>query len=370
MRDTKGDRISDERLDELLVLAGGPEEVAKARREAEDAAKRGDTAAEQYWTKLHNDLKAAAERLAAEAQRRQSALRAFDLRSGYLVGGITGVLLDPSTEVPLAPGIVLRDTYAHLMLPSVVATARPPAPSSPHPGPWFQAGGVGADVLVEVAVQGDIQTSGFDALNAAWLAIALVRLRVNPEATMPMIASVPLATLTSSTGATLLPIEAAPTSLFRLPVGRQCAITSGDLEWLAAHYLPASQLCKDTGFSTAFMSFDEAHSSRNLRSRMLILWSALEGLLRPGRPNTGDRLGKAMAVLLATTVTHRDEIFRDVRDRYQRRGDIAHASLTPTAAEIEGLGVLASRCFQRVIEIGEIPKMDMLLSLWRTRSAN
>ena len=360
--------MSSDRLAELRIAAGGLSEIAKARQKANDAARLGDTASEQYWIKRFHDLEAAADRLAARRLRRQEALKGFDLERGDLVGGVTGVALVPSTEVSLAPGVTLKSTYAHLMLPSIIATAPPPDPTAPHPGPWFQSGGMGVDILVEVSIQGSVQASGFDALNAAWLATALIRLRVNPDATMPLVASVSLAQLPATPDATLLPIEAAPTSMFRLPVGERRTLKDADVAWLCDHYLAASSLCRESNFLPAFVSFDEAPSSPNPRSRMLILWSALEALFRPGRPNTGDRLGKAAAVMLAGGVSDRDAIFREVRDRYQRRGDIAHASLTPTVTEVEELGVLAASCFQRVIEAGRIPSLDELLTQWRTRT--
>ena len=56
-------------------------------------------------------------------------------------------------QFELAEGLTIRQTFAHVMSPYLIAFAKPDAASKPHPGPWRPAsGGIGFDVCIEVAL--------------------------------------------------------------------------------------------------------------------------------------------------------------------------------------------------------------------------
>src|SRR5579872_6979189 len=93
-----------------------------------------------------------------------------------LYGGISGI----ATAVPefqICPGLIVRETYAHVFAPYMMAFARPQKPNSPHPPPWKAArGGLAFDVAIEIALANEVRPTSLDRLNTLWWVLTLMRL--------------------------------------------------------------------------------------------------------------------------------------------------------------------------------------------------
>lgn len=82
-----------------------------------------------------------------------------------LYGGVAG-LHSAVPEFRLAEGLVVRDTFAHVMAPYIMAFAKPKTPRAPHPGPWVAAsGGLGFDITIEISLTKAARPTNFDRLN-------------------------------------------------------------------------------------------------------------------------------------------------------------------------------------------------------------
>src|SRR5262249_33504106 len=82
--------------------------------------------------------------LESESERRDA--------ESHLFGGYANVEL-PMATYDLENGVSLRQTYAHLTSPCLVAFKRPEAAGKLHPPPWKAAsGGFAFDITIEVAV--------------------------------------------------------------------------------------------------------------------------------------------------------------------------------------------------------------------------
>lgn len=67
-----------------------------------------------------------------------------------LYAGIAGVTMS-FNEFEFGKGVVLKQTYAHIMTPYLAAFA-PAKPGSHHPAPWKSVSGGGFDITVELYV--------------------------------------------------------------------------------------------------------------------------------------------------------------------------------------------------------------------------
>jgi hypothetical protein len=59
----------------------------------------------------------------------------FDSTTSALHGGLARSSLY-CAAAEILPGLALRQTYAHVFAPEMVAVSLPPHPQAPHPGPW------------------------------------------------------------------------------------------------------------------------------------------------------------------------------------------------------------------------------------------
>lgn len=165
--------LTERRLLELELVAAGPALVDRLRAEATDADRAGKSEdAERLRQRAQ-----VAEHILAERERERAARKPVLPHEVDLFAGLAGIRLD-QPEFEIGGGLVLRQTYAHVMGPYLLAFA-PAQPGAPHPGPWrsTKGGGIGFDIHVELALPRDQQPTSFDRLNTLWWIVALLRLR-------------------------------------------------------------------------------------------------------------------------------------------------------------------------------------------------
>jgi hypothetical protein len=281
-----------------------------------------------------------------------------------LHGGIAGVEIEP-VEFNLATGLVIRRTFAHVMAPYLIAFAPPPRPRAPHPAPWKAArGGVGFDVLVEVALSADARPTSFDRLNTLWLVLALIRLRTGAAARMPVVSDTPYTEVPrSEEEPTFWPIEMAPAHL-RLVPDPPTILTAADLEWVRDHLTSGAALMDDPSFNRAMQALDGVTWAHSSGAAIIIVWAAIETLFRPGRQDVSRKLATAVAAYLRPPGPDRDRLFQRIRSLYQVRSGTAHASKPPQAEGMfESLGI-ARAAFCKAIEGRELPEPAVLAGMW------
>ena len=140
------------------------------------------------------------------------------------------------------------------------------------------------------------------------------------------------------------------------------------ISWLKHHFVSGAKLMQDDRFNLAFRALDGAHSATTSASAMLLIWSDIEALFRPGKPNTTQRLCSAIASYLEPDIPSRDRLFQTVRSLYEARGQITHAAESPPSAGVCASFILARCCFLKSLEAGEMPNCESLVTQWKART--
>jgi hypothetical protein len=286
-----------------------------------------------------------------------------------IFGGLTGAALEVP-EFIVAPGLIVREAFAHVFGTYMVAFSKPPHARSPHPGPWVAAtGGVGFDVYVEVALAQDARPTGFDRLNSLWWFLALLRLRSSAVVRMPVISSAAFAVAPKmSQPPTMWAMEVQAHSV-RMALSPAKTISKADLDWISGVYVPGERLMRDAAFGRALALLDSIRWAHDPRAAVTLAWSALEAIVRPGRTGIKKGLACAIAALLADGREDRDRLFAAVTQAYEHRGMITHAAESAD----EDMAILsfdiARRFFSRCIELDFLPTFDQLLTAWKTGGA-
>src|SRR5882724_8486927 len=176
-----------------------------------------------------------------------------------LYGGLSGLSI-ALPEFVICEGLVVRETYAHVMAPYLMAFMRPTRPAAHHPPPWKAArGGLGFDVTIEVALAKGARPTAVDRLNTLWWVLALLRLVTGAPLRMPVISDTAFADILSSPKEpNLWTIEMPPRQL-RVARRAPDEITLGHLEWVREVFQGgAALLGEDDVFNRAFQTFDIA----------------------------------------------------------------------------------------------------------------
>lgn len=186
--------------------------------------------------------------------------------AGDLHAGLSGIELD-GDYFELGNGITLRKTYAHLMAHFVMAFK--PAPlHSFHPGPWKPAsGGFTFDVSAELMIPTDHEQRFGSKISVARTIVFLLRLWVNPAATLPVFSNHPFELLrdTPDSEARLLPFEVQDR---HFPLGVVGGRASADaLEWVKDHWVVTHQLLRSN--SEFALAVDAIDSGQFVKSTAL-----------------------------------------------------------------------------------------------------
>ncbi len=284
-----------------------------------------------------------------------------------LFGGVAGATLSVD-KFEVCDGLVLRQTYAHVMSPYMLAFQRPERAGQHHPGPWKTTrGGVWLDVEIEIALQVGARPTGFDRLNTLWWVLALLRLSTGARLRMPVVSDTAFSGIVeSSAEPTLWPIETLPRQLHTMPDPPE-VIGEKELLWVRQAFGPGSELMNDEAFGRAFQTFDDVIWAHSPGSAIVMTWAALETLISPGRFDIAKKLASSLAALLEPLGAKRERLFQQLKLLYETRGSSAHASRSPEAQQLfESLGV-ARRAFIACIDNRELPKAETLLKMWRLK---
>jgi hypothetical protein len=174
-----------------------------------------------------------------------------------LYAGLSDVVLLPE-RFELGEGVILSQTYAHLMAPFLMAFA-PAVPGKAHPAPWKPAaGGFSIDINAELCLPAAFHLEHLDRLNTIWWITALLRLK----ATAPVYAPVISSERFRSIPAIEQEPEFLPMEIFthRILPEHQLnpKLDTSELEWLRANWRESSKLLTNEQFSNAFQAVDQS----------------------------------------------------------------------------------------------------------------
>jgi hypothetical protein len=283
-----------------------------------------------------------------------------------IYAGIVGLQLDIS-EFQLGNGIAIRPTYAHVFSSSMIAFSPPPNPKSHHPGPWRAINhNFGYDITAELFLHSEIQPTNFDRWNTIWWVASLIRLLTGTAIRIPVLSSASFSEgKTDKKEMQFWPIEMQH-SRFVAPTTK---ISESQLNWLKKHFQDSAPLMESENFNRAFQIFDNALWAQSLGSAILMIWAALETLMRPGRQETGKTLAQLLATFLYDEKTKRDRMFGKIRNAYHARGKVAHNSELPELDEFTFVLELGQAVFKKCIEQNAQPMPDYLLENWKIADA-
>lgn len=146
------------------------------------------------------------------------------------------------------------------------------------------------------------------------------------------------------------------------------ALEAATLEWVRTHFVSAAPLMQEAAFSQAFMAFEAAQWVASVGTAKLLLWSALEALVRPGRKDTTHRLSAAVATYLEGDVSARDRLYAKVKALYAARGQMDHAAEEPSEGQVVESFRVARDCFSKAVEFRQSPDADQLMIRWKSRT--
>ncbi len=284
-----------------------------------------------------------------------------------LYGGLSGLPLGVP-EFKICEGLFFRETYAHVFAPYMLAFARPTHAGTHHPPPWKAAqGGLAFDVSIEVSLAQNACPTNFNRLNTLWWALALLRLITAAPLRMPVISDTAFAAISAlDKEPNLWTIEMPPHQL-RVVRNPPKEVLVAHMEWIRTVFVSGALLMRNPAFSRSFLTFDEAIWARNAGSAVIMAWTALETLFRPGRR----QITKTLAVLIASFLTEpgsdRDRMYQHVEDLYEARGGVAHDAQIPEVEQLLDSFDLARRCLRKCLEIGEMPQAEELMANWKAR---
>ena len=284
-----------------------------------------------------------------------------------LFGGLAGASLGVD-EFEVCEGLVVRRTYAHVMSPFVLAFQRPEVPGQHHPGPWkaTRSGGW-LDVEIEIALDRETRPVGFDRLNTLWWTLALLRLSTGATLRMPVVSDTSFSRIAESPAEpNLWPVETLPRQFRSVPDPPE-VIGEEALLWVRDVFEPGAELMTEPSFGRAFQAFDNVIWAHSAGSAIVMIWAALETLVRPGRHRITKRLVSALAALLEPPGPERERLHQRLSSLYEARGGSAHASQSPEAQHLMESFHVARRSFMACLDNRETPDTTKLLEMWRLK---
>lgn len=279
-----------------------------------------------------------------------------------LYAGISDVVLLPG-RFELGQGVVISQTYAHLMAHFIMAFA-PAAPGKSHPPPWKPAGGGWAiDITAEIYLPAACRLKHVDRLNTVWWIAALLRLKATTLLCVPVISS---ERFTSIPAIDQEP-ELFPMEIFthRILPEHQLnpRLGTAELEWLKAHWQDSSHLLASEQFSNALQAIDSSIWGRNPSLALVAVWGALEHLFSSSNQELSFRVSASIATYLEPPGRERYKCFKHIRELYDHRSKAAHGEVKPDSTDTAPYAetfAIARRVLLKIVETRHIPSKKEL----------
>ena len=277
--------------------------------------------------------------------------------------GLHGLQL-PEPSLELGRGVVVRETYAHIFAPFMVAFAPPEVSNKYHPGPWSAAsGGISYDISAELVVPIENEGGTEKALQTARVVLLLLRLGVNPAITLPVFSNLAF-TQESATEKhqTLHPFEIQNRS-FALKVDEEVA-SFDSLKWVQDHWQVTQELVNGSSeFALATEAIDQGQFIHNTALTIVSLWGALEALFSPSTSELRFRVSALISSFLEAPGTSRRERQKKIAKLYDKRSAAAHGRPKHDQQHLLDTFNLLREVLMKIIESGSVPSSYQLDSM-------
>lgn len=280
-----------------------------------------------------------------------------------LYAGITNITVH--SEFKITDGLIIRPIKAYIMTPYIIRYTDEP-PGTKHSKPWKSASGSEFAINSEIFLHRNCTPLSFDRLNTIWWLAALIRMHHAHAIRVPVISDTSfLEHSESKLDPTLWPREVSPIGMAFDGVAWDGFMSKNTIEWLQNHFLNSSTLLESESFRLSFLAFDKSHSSTSMSEAMLLIWSAIEALFRPGRSRITHRLCAAISCYLESEKSGIDRFYNIVRELYEKRGEISHAARAPDAKSVVESYDIARRCIVKSLEVSSLPSTDELMEKYK-----
>lgn len=243
------------------------------------------------------------------------------------------------------------------MAPFLMAFS-PAPPGKSHPAPWSAVkGGFGFDMTVELEIPPLAQTGlSHDPSFVAWWIAALLRLRVGPTFTVPIIGEQSFSSAKANHVQTIYyPIEMEPRRLVLTPDARN-EITEVDVAWLEKHWVSAAGLFIANGaFRLLVEATDQCMFARYRELALLSLWSGLEAIFSPDKAELKYRISSSLASFLEPAGVPRMNAQKAIAKLYDSRSSAAHGREDKKKDSLQETYRLAKHAILKIIEDNRIP---------------
>jgi len=282
---------------------------------------------------------------------------------GDLHAGLSGLELADHC-LDLGEGISLQKTYAHLMAPFLMAF-KPAPPGRHHPAPWKAArGGFSFDVTAELTIP-----AALDAIYGGKVALAktivfLLRLGVNPAATVPVLSNYPFAELANApeNEAEILPFEI-QYRYFPLAVDGGIA-TNDSAEWVRSRWQTTHKLIGESAeFALAVDAISMGQFAKISALTLVSLWGALEAIFSPSATELKFRVSSLIAALLEPFGSGRGILQKQIAKLYDKRSAAAHGKPKHDEEDLLASFNLLRRVLITIIENKKLPTREDLEDL-------
>jgi hypothetical protein len=282
------------------------------------------------------------------------------LFGGDIHAGLSGLELSDG-PFDLGEGIWLRQTYAHLFAPFMLAF-KPAPPGRHNPGPWKAAsGGFSCNVNAELLIPADIEGRFESKIGVARTLVFLLRLGVNPAITLPVFSNYPFSTLPKvpDNHAKLFPFEI-QRRYFPLGVveGR---VKAASVEWIKERWQVTHHLLAQSAeFTLAVEALDAGQFLHDQALTIVSLWCGLEALFSPSTSELKFRVSSLISAFLEPPGVNRANRQKEISKLYDKRSAAAHGKPRHEPEHLLQTFNLVREVLIRIIDNGQVPTKDEL----------
>lgn len=282
--------------------------------------------------------------------------------------GISGIDLGDRV-IEFGHGIQLRTTFAHLFATDILAFERPVTPASFHPGPWQAVSHKsGIDILAELFIPKEYKDQRLSNLVVAHTIISLLRLWVDPQVALQVLAKVPIAELKERAGK-----DRGGELVAMLYARRERHVNLGlikgdriieSIDWVVDHWTNAVELRSSSPeFDLALDTFDNAQCIPNTAMMLVSIWDALEAIFAPHKAELVFRVSTQLAAFLKPRGLARLKKQKEIVKLYNLRSAAAHGSPKHADDDLVKTYELLRMAIIRMIELKLVPNKEKLEEL-------
>ena len=261
----------------------------------------------------------------------------------------------------LGDGIILEQTFAHLMGPLLMAFS--PSQGGPHPAPWRAVSdGVGFDVHIQIHFPASLEQSvGIGQEGAFNWVNALLRLRIGPTIVFPVFSNAPFQEgKERENGIRYWPYEI-EARMLRLTTERIPILHEIDLAWVARHWKQSSDLAhRHLDFYFLLEAMHQCAFAKRSNLALLWLWAGLEGVFSPAKTELRYRISALIAAYLEQPGEARLQLQKRIAKLYDGRSTSAHGRDDKAHDSLVNTFELVRRVVTKMIEENAVPTAEQL----------